>query len=169
MANTSKGKAEMLDSAINGTLNVLRSCRKNPLLKRVILTSSSSTIWYAIAKTLAEKAAWEFAKENSIDLVTVLPTFVVGHNLSPELGPTASNVLGLLHGETEKFTMFTSTMSRAATSWSMKLPVPKGVSRTFTASRKIRELGLKFKGVEEMFDDSVESLKAHGYLLKRAA
>jgi nucleoside-diphosphate-sugar epimerase len=34
----------MLNSAINGTLNVLRSCKKNPLLKRVVLTSSSSTV-----------------------------------------------------------------------------------------------------------------------------
>jgi len=34
----------MLNSAINGTLNVLRSCKKNPFLKRVVLTSSSSTV-----------------------------------------------------------------------------------------------------------------------------
>ena len=34
----------MLNSAINGTLNVLRSCKKNPSLKRVVLTSSSSTV-----------------------------------------------------------------------------------------------------------------------------
>lgn len=127
---------EMLDSAINGTMNVLRSCKKNPSLKRVVLTSSSSTvrikdeadlppnvlldesswssiefceslqIWYAVAKILAEKAAWEFAGEHRIDLVTVLPTFVVGPTLSPELGPTASDVLGLFQGETGKFTTY---------------------------------------------------------------
>ena len=34
----------MLDSAINGTLNVLRSCKKNPSLRRVVLTSSSATV-----------------------------------------------------------------------------------------------------------------------------
>ncbi|BAF24150.2 Os08g0515900, partial [Oryza sativa Japonica Group] len=55
-------------------------------------------IWYAIAKTLAEKAAWEFAKENGIDLVAVLPTFVVGPNLSHELSPTTTDVLGLFQG-----------------------------------------------------------------------
>ncbi|KAL6858980.1 hypothetical protein ACP4OV_017982 [Aristida adscensionis] len=132
----SDSKEEMLNAAINGTLNVLRSCKKNPLLKRVVLTSSSSTvrikgeaelppnvsldetswssipfceslkIWYAVAKILAEKLAWEFAKENNIDLVVVLPTFVIGPNLSPELGPTASDVLGLFQGETGKFTVY---------------------------------------------------------------
>lgn len=30
--------------AIEGTLNILSSCKKNPSLKRVILTSSSSTV-----------------------------------------------------------------------------------------------------------------------------
>lgn len=36
-------QAEILKPAIDGTLNVLRSCKKNPSLKRVVLTSSSST------------------------------------------------------------------------------------------------------------------------------
>ncbi|KAG8057240.1 hypothetical protein GUJ93_ZPchr0002g25652 [Zizania palustris] len=118
---------ETLVPAINGTLNVLRSCMKNPFLRRVVLTSSSSTVrirdesqhphnsldeaawssvqlceklqlWYALAKISAEKAAWEFAKENNIDLVTVLPSFVIGPSLSPELSVTASDILGLLQG-----------------------------------------------------------------------
>ncbi|PON41878.1 NAD(P)-binding domain containing protein [Trema orientale] len=36
--------SEILKPAIDGTLNVLRSCRKNPFLRRVVLTSSSSTM-----------------------------------------------------------------------------------------------------------------------------
>ncbi|GMP64473.1 hypothetical protein CsSME_00025736 [Camellia sinensis var. sinensis] len=123
--------AEILIPAIEGTLNILSSCKKNPSLKRVILTSSSSTvrarddfdpnvpldesswssvelcerlqIWYALSKTLAERTAWEFCKDNKIDLVTVLPSFVVGPSLSPHLCTTASDVLGLLEGKTEKF------------------------------------------------------------------
>ncbi|KAK3000832.1 hypothetical protein RJ639_046574 [Escallonia herrerae] len=123
--------AEILKPAIDGTLNVLRSCRKNPSLKRVVLTSSTSTvrarddfdpnvpldesswssvelcdrlqIWYALSKTLAERAAWEFCKENKIDLVTVLPSFIVGPSLPPDLSSTAADVLGLLRGETMKF------------------------------------------------------------------
>ncbi|XP_028068185.1 tetraketide alpha-pyrone reductase 1-like [Camellia sinensis] len=128
---SSDPKAEILIPAIEGTLNILSSCKKNPSLKRVILTSSSSTvrarddfdpnvpldesswssvelcerlqIWYALSKTLAERTAWEFCKDNKIDLVTVLPSFVVGPSLSPHLCTTASDVLGLLEGKTEKF------------------------------------------------------------------
>ncbi|KAK6118701.1 hypothetical protein DH2020_047558 [Rehmannia glutinosa] len=124
-------KAEILQPAIDGTLNVLRSCKKNPSLRRVVLTSSSSTvrarddfdpgvpldesswsseelcerlkIWYVLSKTLAEKAAWNFCMENKIDLVTILPSFVIGPSLPPLLCSTASDVLGLLTGETEKF------------------------------------------------------------------
>lgn len=37
-------QAEILEPAIRGTLNVLESCKKNPSLRRVVLTSSSSTV-----------------------------------------------------------------------------------------------------------------------------
>ncbi|KAJ9170686.1 hypothetical protein P3X46_018778 [Hevea brasiliensis] len=128
---SSDPKAEILEPAVGGTLNVLRSCEKNPFLKRVVLTSSSSTVrarddfdhlvpldesswssvelcerlqlWYALSKTLAEKAAWEFCNENGIKLITILPSFVIGPSLPPELCSTASDVLGLLKGETGKF------------------------------------------------------------------
>ncbi|CAN6688348.1 unnamed protein product [Malus baccata var. baccata] len=125
-------QTEILEPAVEGTLNVLRSCKKNPSLRRVVLTSSSSAvrvrpdgdfssnvpldesswssvelcetlqIWYPLSKILAEKAAWDFCKENGIDLVTILPSFVIGPSLPPDLCSTASDVLGLLK-ETEKF------------------------------------------------------------------
>ncbi|KDO68446.1 hypothetical protein CISIN_1g0360952mg, partial [Citrus sinensis] len=60
-------------------------------------------IWYALSKILAEKAAWEFCGHNGIDLVTILPSFVIGPSLPPDLCSTASDVLGLLKGEKEKF------------------------------------------------------------------
>ncbi|GJN03984.1 hypothetical protein PR202_ga21488 [Eleusine coracana subsp. coracana] len=227
----------MLNSAINGTMNVLRACKKNPQLKRVVLTSSSSTvrikseadlppnasldetswssiefceslqIWYAVAKILAEKAAWEFARENKIDLVTVIPTFVVGPNLSPELSPTASDVLGLLQGATEKFTVYgrmgyvhiddvaschilayetpgaegryicnSAVVNNndlvAMLAARFPYPVPKSFPNIYGEqtydfnTSKARALGLEFKGVEEMFDDAVDSLRGHGHLPK---
>jgi len=238
----SDSKEVMLNSAINGTLNVLRSCKKNPSLKRVVLTSSSSTvrikdeadlppnvlldetswssieyceslqIWYAVAKILAEKAAWEFAKEHKIDLVTVLPTFVIGPNLSPELGPTSSAVLGLFQGETGKFTAYgrmgyvhiddvaschilayeaagaqgryicnaavlgcgdlAALLARRFPAY----PVPRSLPSIYGEqtygydTAKVRALGLReFKGVEEMFDDAVDSLVGHGHLPAESA
>ncbi|XP_047172328.1 tetraketide alpha-pyrone reductase 1 [Vigna umbellata] len=124
-------KTQILEPAVKGTLNVLRSCRKNAALGRVVLTSSSSTLrvrddfdpnipldesswssleyceklqaWYAMSKIEAERAAWEFCRENGIDLVTVLPSFIIGPCLPPNLCSTASDVLGLLKGETKRF------------------------------------------------------------------
>ncbi|KAH9302883.1 hypothetical protein KI387_014466, partial [Taxus chinensis] len=124
-------KSEILEPAIAGTLNVLRSCKKNECVKRVVLTSSSSAVrartdfdpslpldesswsshqlcerlqlWYPLAKTLAEKAAWDFGEQNNLDMVVVLPTFVIGPCLPSDLSSTASDVLGLLKGETQKF------------------------------------------------------------------
>ncbi|OVA05622.1 NAD-dependent epimerase/dehydratase [Macleaya cordata] len=226
--------AEILDPAIKGTLNVLRSCKKNPSLKRVVLTSSSSTvrvrddfdpqipfdesswtseelcqrlqIWYALSKTLAEKAAWEYCKQNQIDLVTVLPSFVIGPSLPRELCATASDVLGLLKGETEKFrwhgrmgyvhiddvalchilvyedanaegrflcsskVIDNNELASFLSSRYPSLPIPKRFEHLdrpnyeFNTS-KVKNLGFKFKGIEEMFDDCIASLKEQGHLL----
>ncbi|RVW66370.1 Tetraketide alpha-pyrone reductase 1 [Vitis vinifera] len=91
-------KVELIDPAVNGTLNVLRSCTKVPSIRRVVVTSSIvATIfngktltpdvivdetWFsdpafslvcAFKDSIAEEAAWKFAKENGIDLVTMNP------------------------------------------------------------------------------------------------
>uniref|UniRef100_A0A0E0QT63 Uncharacterized protein n=1 Tax=Oryza rufipogon TaxID=4529 RepID=A0A0E0QT63_ORYRU len=228
---------EMLVPAINGTLNVLKSCKKNPFLKRVVLTSSSSTVrirdeskhpeisldetiwssvalceklqlWYALAKISAEKAAWEFAKENNIDLVTVLPSFVIGPSLSHELSVTASDILGLLQGDTDRFISYgrmgyvhiddvaschilvyeapqatgrylcnsvvldnNELVALLAKQFPI-FPIPRSLRNPYEKqsyelnTSKIQQLGFKFKGVQEMFGDCVESLKDQGHLLE---
>lgn len=85
---------EILAPAIEGTKNVLRAAKELGV-GRVVVTSSFSTIipnyqwpagvilnedcwsdvdccrhkglWYSVSKNLAEKAAWEFAKEQGLD------------------------------------------------------------------------------------------------------
>ncbi|KAA8535917.1 hypothetical protein F0562_028395 [Nyssa sinensis] len=230
-------KAEILKPAIEGTLNVLSSCKKNPSLKRVVLTSSSSTvrvrddfdtsvpldesswsslqlceslkIWYALSKTLAERAAWEFCKENKIDLVTVLPSFVVGPSLSPDLCTTASDVLGLLKGEREKFqwngrmgyvhiddvalchilvyehekaygryicssiVLDNNELASILSARYPTLPIPKrfeALDRPYYElnTSKLKSLGVKFKSIQEMFDDCIASLIAQAYLSSSA-
>ncbi|KAF2293456.1 hypothetical protein GH714_001919 [Hevea brasiliensis] len=126
---TTDPKAELIDPAVKGTLNVLRSCAKVPSLKRVIITSSMASVmfngkpltpdvvidetwfsdpahcesikhWYLYAKTIAEKAAWKFAKEIGIDMVTIHPGFVIGPFLQPTLNLTVEVILNYINGET---------------------------------------------------------------------
>ncbi|XP_065627694.1 phenylacetaldehyde reductase-like [Quercus suber] len=55
-------------------------------------------LWYMIAKTLAEEAAWTFAKENGIDLVTINPGFVIGPLIQPTLTFSLEGSLKIIHG-----------------------------------------------------------------------
>ena len=109
MTDVPKGKEQemLLDPAVKGTKNVLKSCSEVESVKRVVLTSSMYAVcvdaqdthdvekcdescWntqaskdynpYAFSKVLAEKAAWEFVKEDSVKyyLVVINPSFVMG-------------------------------------------------------------------------------------------
>jgi bifunctional dihydroflavonol 4-reductase/flavanone 4-reductase len=51
---------------------------------------------YFVSKTLAEKAAWDFAEENKIDLLTVIPTLVVGPFIMQTMPPSMITALALL-------------------------------------------------------------------------
>ncbi|EYU46247.1 hypothetical protein MIMGU_mgv1a010028mg [Erythranthe guttata] len=94
--STTDPEAELINPALKGTLNVLRSCAKTPTVKRVVLTSSIVAVfangkprtpevvvdetwwsdplfcrqmqqWYMLSKTLAEEAAWKFVKEKGAE------------------------------------------------------------------------------------------------------
>ncbi|CAI0455048.1 unnamed protein product [Linum tenue] len=113
-------QAEIIDPAVKGTLNVLKSCAKSPSVKRVIVTSSTASIfytgkpvnkdsvadetwfsdpeiWYQLSKTLAEIAAWDFAKENGVDMVTIHPGLVIGPFLQPSLSFSVEVILNLVN------------------------------------------------------------------------
>ncbi|KAL8167237.1 hypothetical protein V2J09_008736 [Rumex salicifolius] len=115
----------LINPAIKGTVNVLKSCVKAKV-QRVVLTSSSSAtryrddihqicplneshwsdidyckrykLWYAYSKTLAEKEAWKIANENGLDLVVVIPSFVVGPFLSPQPTSSIEILLSVIRG-----------------------------------------------------------------------
>ncbi|CAN1316677.1 Phenylacetaldehyde reductase [Linum perenne] len=117
--NATDPQAELVDPAVKGTLNVLRSCAKVPSIKRVVITSSMAAVafngrtlapdvvvdetwfsdadlWYMLAKTLAEELAWKFSKENGIDIVTLNPGLVIGPLLQPTLNTSAESILNLV-------------------------------------------------------------------------
>ncbi|KAG9407331.1 hypothetical protein AC1031_002059 [Aphanomyces cochlioides] len=81
----------LVEPAVQGTLNVLRSAARNPNIRRVVLTSSTVSVyihlgtkspdhvfteedwshqelmeknnmWYGVSKTVAERTAWEFVE-----------------------------------------------------------------------------------------------------------
>ncbi|KAK4406213.1 Cinnamoyl-CoA reductase 1 [Sesamum angolense] len=106
-SNQSNHRVELIQPAVNGTLNVLRSCIKVPSIKRVVLTSSIAAVfsnrnakssdvvidesWYSDPtfckeiETLAEEAARKFAEQYGIDLVVMNPGLVIGPCLQPTL------------------------------------------------------------------------------------
>ncbi|OMP06181.1 NAD-dependent epimerase/dehydratase [Corchorus capsularis] len=125
--NVKDPQAEMIDPALKGTLNVLRSCAKVPSIKRVVITSSiaavawngtplgpdvivdeswfsdptfceKSKLWYVLSKTLAEEAAWKYTKENGIDMVSINPGLVIGPILQPTINTSVEPILKLING-----------------------------------------------------------------------
>lgn len=54
---------------------------------------------YPASKTLAEKAAWKFAEENNIDLITVIPTLMAGASLTPDIPSSIGLAMALITGK----------------------------------------------------------------------
>ncbi|CAH1416526.1 unnamed protein product [Lactuca virosa] len=130
--SVSDPKAQLLDPAVKGTLNVLKSAAKIPSLKRVVLTSSIAAVicgvkppefgavvdetwfsdpetceqkelWYPLSKTLAEDAAVKFSKNNGLELVVINPGFVIGPVLQPTINITSKGFIGLIETGKEVF------------------------------------------------------------------
>lgn len=53
---------------------------------------------YFVSKTLAEKAAWEAAKENNIEFISIIPTLVVGPFIMPSMPPSLITALSPITG-----------------------------------------------------------------------
>lgn len=57
--------------------------------------------WYPVSKTLAEKAAWEFAEKNRLDVVAINPATCLGQLLQPGLNASCAVLQQLLQGSTD--------------------------------------------------------------------
>jgi len=110
---------ELVDPAINGTLNVMKAA-KAAGVKRVVLTSSMAAItdepikkyteadWntkssltrnpYYFSKVEAEKAGWKYAKDNDMDLVVINPFVVIGPALNTSLNESNKILKNIMMG-----------------------------------------------------------------------
>ncbi|KAJ6407862.1 hypothetical protein OIU84_011216 [Salix udensis] len=64
---------------------------------------------YSISKTLTEKRALEFAQEHGLDLVTLLPAYVHGPFICPNMPASVHMSLAMVLGDHEQFKLFINT------------------------------------------------------------
>lgn len=113
---------DLIVPARDGALRVLHAARRGGV-RRVVLTSSlaaidyghpptttpyDETTWtnldgpgvsaYAKSKTLAERAAWDFAEREGLELAVVNPTGILGPVLSNDYGTSVGAIASLLDG-----------------------------------------------------------------------
>ncbi|KAB1215312.1 Dihydroflavonol-4-reductase [Morella rubra] len=137
-------QSHVIDPAIKGTLNLLKACLKSKSVKRVVLTSSISTItakdsagnwrpfvdescqtavdhvwdtkptgWiYALSKRLTEEAAFKFAIENGIDLVSAITSTVAGPFFTLEVPSSIRVLLSPITGDPEFFRILSAVNAR---------------------------------------------------------
>ncbi|PIQ49322.1 MAG: nucleoside-diphosphate sugar epimerase [Cytophagales bacterium CG12_big_fil_rev_8_21_14_0_65_40_12] len=124
-----KNEDDLIRPAKEGTLAILNAASKNGV-KRVVLTSSTGSIiygksadqrsttftendWtdtnntadstpYFRSKTIAERAAWEFIKndKSGMELATICPGAILGPVLEKDFGTSANIVLKIMDGST---------------------------------------------------------------------
>uniref|UniRef100_A0A2C9VVQ4 NAD-dependent epimerase/dehydratase domain-containing protein n=1 Tax=Manihot esculenta TaxID=3983 RepID=A0A2C9VVQ4_MANES len=64
---------------------------------------------YWVSKLLAEKRALEFAEEHGLDLVTVIPSFVVGPFICPNLPGSLEAALAMVLGKPDLYNLLVNT------------------------------------------------------------
>ena len=123
-------EAELIPPAVEGTKSILRACHANRV-RRLVITSSIATIiypsekpagltneevWsdlnhpkmltYHRSKQLAERAAWDFQaglpEDERFELVTILPSFIMGPALRTEAAFSVDFCRNLLNGVSTK-------------------------------------------------------------------
>ncbi|KAK4476522.1 hypothetical protein RD792_015678 [Penstemon davidsonii] len=137
-----KETEEMItEKSVKGMLGILKACVDSKTVKRVVYTSSASTVmfsnerkvdvldeslWsdvdyirdvnlfggssYYISKTITERAAIEFAEKNSLDLVTVLPTWIHGPFICSGLPGSVSSSLSTIIGNEKQIRYYPNNL-----------------------------------------------------------
>jgi len=149
---------ELIRPAREGTLRVLRIAKKAGI-RRVVLTSSIAAInygsgrapfteldWtdvdsplatpYYKSKTIAERAAWDFARENDLELVVINPGMILGPILGRDSGTSVGVVQSLLKGRypaMPDFSVSVVDVRDVAEAHVLALTVPEAAGERFIA------------------------------------
>ncbi|KAL8264334.1 hypothetical protein R6Q59_022464 [Mikania micrantha] len=138
-------ESKVIKCSVDGALNVLRSCLRSKSVKRVVFTSSISTLtarneatgewvpvvdescqipidvawnnkscgWvYVLSKRLTEDAAFQFAKENGIQIVSVITTTTAGPFLTLTVPLSISLLLSPITGDNQLLRVLSAVNSR---------------------------------------------------------
>lgn len=60
---------------------------------------SELQLWYSVSKTLAEKAAWDFAEKEELQIAVLNPGMVLGPMLTPSVNASLRLLLQILGGQ----------------------------------------------------------------------
>lgn len=113
ITSVADAQKQLVDPAVKGTLNFLGACKKAGV-EKVVVTSSIAAVtgggerrgkvlteddWnddstvdflpYYYSKVCAERAAWDFAKESGLRVITINPGAVLGPSMISTLGESA--------------------------------------------------------------------------------
>jgi nucleoside-diphosphate-sugar epimerase len=123
-ADNPRNEDEVIVPARDGALRVLRAAR-DAGCARVVMTSSFAAVGYSPkanqqwteqdwtdpaddniayirSKAIAERAAWDFATAEGLDLTTVVPVGIFGPTLGPHLSTSVQIVRSMLTGEVQR-------------------------------------------------------------------
>ncbi|KDP36741.1 hypothetical protein JCGZ_08032 [Jatropha curcas] len=223
-------KEQLMEPAVTGTRNVLNACSKAKV-KKVIVVSSVAAValnpnwpkeqimdeecwsdlefceaiknWYFLAKTAAEKEAWECAKRSNLNVITVCPSLIIGPLLQPTMNATCLYLLNLLKDGSElvenrttphvdvrdaaeslllvyekpeaegRYICSSHEISTQDLVDKLKLMYPQynypksfseGMVWTRVSSRKLQDLGWKYRQLEETITDAVKNYEERGVL-----
>jgi nucleoside-diphosphate-sugar epimerase len=121
----------LMKPTVDGTFNVLSTCRRSPSVRRVLLTGCTAAVvgaerlpkhiwteadwsdpkdlaarmaWLPLAKTTQEQEAWEYMRATPVhfDLLTILPCMTIGPLLGPRPNGSLSVVLSYLNGSKQR-------------------------------------------------------------------
>ncbi|KAG9150911.1 hypothetical protein Leryth_003034 [Lithospermum erythrorhizon] len=121
---------QMVEPAVKGAQNVITAAAEAKV-RRVAMTSSIGAVymdpnrhpdkfvdetcwsdlefckntknWYCYGKAVAEKAAWDEAKEKGVDLIVLNPVLVLGPLLQPTVNASIVHVLKYLTGSAKTY------------------------------------------------------------------